>query len=84
MINTFIHSRSSLKNYTRFQTKMGKVYTSFQTKTKTLPDGAEHTYIAHKGVSPPRLQGTEYIFTDNIIKNYRSWVTFRETARTVS
>ena len=23
-ITTFIHSRSSLKNYTRFQTKMGK------------------------------------------------------------
>ena len=25
-INTFIHSRSSLENHTRFQTKMGKVY----------------------------------------------------------
>ena len=32
-INTFIHSRSSLKNHTRFQTKMGKMYTRFQTKT---------------------------------------------------
>ena len=32
-INTFIHSRSSLKNHTRFQTKIDKVYTSFQTKT---------------------------------------------------
>ena len=29
----FIHSRSSLKNHTRFQTKMDKVYTRFQTKT---------------------------------------------------
>ena len=28
-INTFIHSRSSLKNHTRFQTKMSKVYTRF-------------------------------------------------------
>ena len=47
-INTFIHSRSSLENHTRFQTKMGKVYTRFQTKTaqKTLPDGAAHTYMA--------------------------------------
>ena len=26
---------------------MGKVYTSFQTKTKTLPDAAAHTYIAY-------------------------------------
>ena len=32
-INTFIHSHSSLENHTRFQTKMGKVYTRFQTKT---------------------------------------------------
>ena len=37
----------------------------------------------YKGVSPPLL-GTEYIFTDNIIKYYRNWVTFRETTRTVS
>ena len=31
-ITTFIHSRSSLENHTRFQTKMGKVKTRFQTK----------------------------------------------------
>ena len=36
-INTFIHSRSSLKNHTRFQTKMGKVYSPFQTKTAQKP-----------------------------------------------
>ena len=36
-INTFIHSRSSLENHTRFQTKMGKVYTRFQTKTAQKP-----------------------------------------------
>ena len=30
-INTFIHSRKFLQNHTRFQTKMGKVYTHFQT-----------------------------------------------------
>ena len=29
---TFIHSRSSLENHARFLTKMGKVYTRFQTK----------------------------------------------------
>ena len=33
----FIHSRSSLENPTRFQTKMGKVYTRFQTKTAQKP-----------------------------------------------
>ena len=32
-INTFIHSRSSFENHTRFQTKMqGKIYTRLQTK----------------------------------------------------
>ena len=47
-IKTFIQSRSSLKNRTRFQTKMGKLYTRFQTKTvQTLPDGVAHTYIAY-------------------------------------
>ena len=36
-INTFIHSRSSLENHSRFQTKMGKVYTSFQIRTVQKP-----------------------------------------------
>ena len=35
--NMFIHYRRSLENYTRFQTKMGKVYTRFQTKTTQNP-----------------------------------------------
>ena len=33
----FRHSRSSLENPTRFQTKMGKVYIRFQTKTAQKP-----------------------------------------------
>ena len=37
MIKTFIQSHSSLRNHTRFQTKMGKVYTRFQTKTPQKP-----------------------------------------------
>ena len=55
MITTFIHSRSSLENHTQFQTKMGKVYTRFQTKTakKTLPDGEAHTHIAYIREHPP-------------------------------
>lgn len=41
--------RRSLENHTRFQTKMGKVYTRFHTKrqngAKTLPAGAGNTGI---------------------------------------
>ena len=36
-IDTFIHSPSSIKNHARFQTKMGKVYTRFYTKTVQKP-----------------------------------------------
>ena len=44
-INTFIHSRSSLENHTRFQTKMSKVYTRFQTKTAQNPTRWGGTYL---------------------------------------
>ena len=33
----FIHSLSSLKNHTQFQTEMRKVYTRFQTKKAQKP-----------------------------------------------
>ena len=33
----FKHSHSFLENHTRFQTKMGKVYSHFQTKTVEKP-----------------------------------------------
>ena len=36
-MNTFRQSRSSLDYCTRFQTKMDKVYTPFQTKTAQKP-----------------------------------------------
>ena len=54
-INTFIHSCSSLENHTPFQTKMGKVYTHFQTKTvkKSYPMGGAHNYIAYIREYPP-------------------------------
>ena len=53
--NTFIRSRGSLENDTRFKTIMVKIYTRFQTKTaqKTIPFGAAHTYIAYIGEYPP-------------------------------
>ena len=49
MINMFIHSHRSLESHTQFQTKMGKVYTRFQTKyivvgPKPIPFGVAHTY----------------------------------------
>ena len=37
MMKTFIHSHRSLENRTRFQTKMGEVYTCFQNKTGQNP-----------------------------------------------
>ena len=55
-INTFIHSRSSLKNHTRFQTKMGQYYTRFQTKKAKKPHpawGDAYLYSLYKGVPPP-------------------------------
>ena len=44
-INTFIHSRSSLENHTRFQIKMGEVYIPFFDRkgAKIMPHGAAHT-----------------------------------------
>ena len=38
IINTFICSRTFLESHARFQTKMGKVYTRFQTKTAPKPN----------------------------------------------
>ena len=45
----------SLENHTRFQTKMGRVCTLFQTKTaqKTQPFGAAHPYMAYIREYPP-------------------------------
>jgi len=58
-INAFVHSQSSLEKHTRFQTKMSKVYTHFQTKAlqKPYPLGCTYLYGLYKGVppSPPRL-----------------------------
>ena len=52
----FIHSRSSLKNHTRSQTKMGKVYRRFHTKTAQKHQktrwGGTYLYSLYKGVPP--------------------------------
>ena len=54
-INTSIHSRSSLENHTRFQTKMGKIYTRFRPKRRIIPTRWDVTYLydLYKGVPPP-------------------------------
>ena len=55
-INTLISSRSSLENHTRFQAKMGIVYTRFQTKTAQKPYPMGRQISLHDGV-PPRGGG---------------------------
>ena len=71
MINTFISSQSSLENPTRSQTKMGKVYTSFQTKKaqKPYPLG-RHTLMAYIKQYPapgglPQFSGKSSLRTPN-------------------
>ena len=56
-INTFIHSRGSPENHTRFQTKLGKVYTRvpvFRPKRRKNPTrwGGTYLYSLYKGVPP--------------------------------
>ena len=57
-INTFIHFRSFLENHIWFQTKLGKVYAYFQTKTTQKPTCCGNTYLygLYKGVPPPPRQ----------------------------
>ena len=59
-INTFVHFRSALEKHTRFQTKMSKVYTRFQTKTAQRPFGAAHRYV---GEYPPGPDNTNTLLT---------------------
>ena len=54
--NTLIHNRSSLVNHTRFQRKMSKIFSRFQTKTAQKPAtlwGGTYLYRLYKGVPPP-------------------------------
>ena len=57
-INAFIHPVVSSKTILRFQTKMGEVYTCFQTKKRAqklhrIPFGLAHTYMAYIREYPP-------------------------------
>lgn len=65
MTNAFIHSRSYLENQTRFQTKMGKVHTRFQTGTvHALWGRSAYLYHLYKGLPPPpgRCHATMFMF----------------------
>ena len=56
--NTFIRSRGSLENHTRFKTSMVKIYNRFQTKTVQIPYPlGRHIPIWHKQGSPPPRDG---------------------------
>jgi len=55
--NSFgIETTNTFLNHTRFQTKMGKIYTRFQNGAETIPFVAAHTYtkwLLYRGVPPP-------------------------------
>ena len=54
--NTFIRSRGSLENHTRFKTIMVKIYIRFQTKTAQKNHtlwGGTYLYSLYGGVPPP-------------------------------
>ena len=70
-INTFIRSHSALENHTQLQTKMGKVYTCFQTKTR--PGGAAHTYIACIREYPPGFIWTPGLAEWNVVRLHQVW-----------
>ena len=57
--NTLIHNRSSLVNHTRFQRKMGKIFSRFQTKTaqKPYPLGRHIPVWLIQGSTPPGQWG---------------------------
>ena len=80
-ISTFIHSHSTLENHTWFQTKMVRVYTCFQTKTR--PGGAAHTYIACIREYPPPPPG--FIWTPgltewDVVRLHQVWFLGRGTS----
>ena len=67
-IISFICSRSSLENHTRFQTKIGKVYTRFQTRK------AQNPYPLGRHI-PIRLIKWS---TPWVIREFRLFLRFRE------
>ena len=70
---TFIQSRSSLKKHTRFQTKLGNVYTRFQTTTAQNPTrwGDTYLYSLYKGVHPPG-SNVSHAGTSDVLDLYKT------------
>ena len=71
MIKTFIQFRSSLKNHTRFQTKMAKFIPVFRPKRRKNPTrwGVTYLYSLYKGVPPPPGQKMRNIFWYLVLQN---------------
>ena len=69
-INRFVHSPSSLENHIRFQTKMNKVYTRFETKTAQHRAlwGGTYPYDLHREVPPPPTRGRGFAVWQAITK----------------
>ena len=76
-INTFIHSRKFLQNHTRFQTKMGKVYTHFQTL------GEAHTYMAYTREYPLGFYFLKLSPLTPLQKWFESWLEAEPPLRTL-
>ena len=73
MTNTLIDFHSSLENHTRFQTKLGKIYTLFQAETaqlNILPFGAAHTYVAYMRKYPLGCMTTPFSNFSSTGKKY--------------
>ena len=72
--NKYVHTpRRSLKNHTRFQTKIDKVYTRFQTKTpqKPYPMGRHIPIWLIEGSNMWYFQRNCFIFKVKILKTVR-------------
>ena len=72
-INAFIHSYSSLENHTWFQTKMGKVYTRFQTKRAQKPQSMGRHIMAYIRKYPPGRGATAIYGLYRYVPLWRLW-----------
>ena len=69
--NTLIYNRSSLVNHTRFQRKMGKIFSRFQTKTaqKPYPLGGHIPEWLIQGSTPPPGSGDGFAACSRALEN---------------
>ena len=63
--NPLIHNRTFFVNHTRFQTKMGKIYSRFQTKTAATHWVGTYLYGLYKGVPTRTLYHSALVFSQS-------------------